>query len=141
VRDDVEHAQAVKTLTHELGHIRADHGTRFTDVYHRSVDCRGIAEIEAESIAYLVTTAAGLDAVGYSVPYVAGWSGGDPALLRATAARVLTTASAIDDELRCIVGPPVATVQTLQNMRPIRSELGPRWPASIGRPEAEPFGR
>ena len=59
VRDDVEPAQAAKTLAHELGHIRADPETRFTDTYHRSVDCRGIAEIEAESIAYLVTSAAG----------------------------------------------------------------------------------
>src|SRR5215210_7289097 len=67
---------AVRTLAHELGHVRADHEGRFADTYHRSVDCRGIAEIEAESIAYLVTTAAGLDSGGYSVPYVAGWSGG-----------------------------------------------------------------
>lgn len=99
IRDDVDPAQAVKTLAHELGHIRAGHDTRFADAYHRSVDCRGIAEIEAESIAYLITTTAGLDVGGYSVPYVAGWSGGDPALLRSTATFVLATATEIDDEL------------------------------------------
>jgi antirestriction protein ArdC len=99
IRDDVDPAQAVKTLAHELGHIRAGHDTRFADAYHRSVDCRGIAEIEAESIAYLITTTAGLDAGGYSVPYVAGWSGGDAALLRSTATFVLVTATEIDDEL------------------------------------------
>ena len=99
IRDDVDPAQAVKTLAHELGHIRAGHDARFADAYHRSVDCRGIAEIEAESIAYLITTTAGLDAGGYSVPYVAGWSGGDPALLRSTATFVLATATEIDDEL------------------------------------------
>ena len=38
---------AVRTLAHELGHVRADHEGRFADTYHRSVDCRGIAEIEA----------------------------------------------------------------------------------------------
>lgn len=63
------------------------------------MDCRGIAEIEAESIAYLITSTAGLDAGGYSVPYVAGWSGGDPALLRSTATFVLATATEIDGEL------------------------------------------
>jgi hypothetical protein len=92
-------AKAGQDLAHELGHIRAGHDTRFADAYHRSVDCRGIAEIEAESIAYLITTTAGLDAGDYSVPYVTGWSGGDPALLRSTATFVLATATEIDNEV------------------------------------------
>lgn len=125
VRDDFDPAQAVKTLAHEVGHIRADHEARFADRYHRSVDCRGIAEIEAESIAYLVTSAAGLDAGGYSVPYVAGWSGGDPALLRATAARVLTTATKIDEVLR----PRAAIPRGLPTPNPQQSpsRLVPAW--------------
>jgi antirestriction protein ArdC len=100
VRADVEPAQAVKTLAHELGHIRAAHENRFQDTYRRSVTCRGIAEVEAESIAYLVTVAAGLDCGAYSVPYVAGWSGGDAALLREIASRVLTIATRVDIDLR-----------------------------------------
>ena len=127
VRDDVEPAQAVKTLAHELGHIRADHETRFTDTYHGSVNCRGIAEIEAESIAYLVTTAAGLNSSGYSVPYVAGWSGGDPAMLRATATRVLTTATKIDEELHGVAGTPIPRGLPTPNLQPIPSRLGPTW--------------
>ncbi|MCZ3390022.1 MAG: ssDNA-binding domain-containing protein [Actinomycetia bacterium] len=119
VRDDVDLAQAVKTLAHELGHIRADHGTRFADTYHRSVDCRGVAEIEAESIAYLVTAAAGLDAGGYSVPYVAGWSGGDPDLLRATATKVLATASKIDEELASTARPGIPDGSTGVRRHPI----------------------
>ena len=125
VRDDVEPAQAAKTLAHELGHIRADHETRFTDTYRRSVNCRGIAEIEAESIAYLVTSAAGLDAGSYSVPYVAGWSGGDPALLRATACRVLATATHIDEELRSVAPAPLPMGLPTPNLEPIPSRLGP----------------
>lgn len=119
VRDDIDPAQAVKTLAHELGHVRADHEGRFTDTYHRSLDCRGVAEIEAESIAYLVTTAAGLDSGGYSVPYVAGWSGGDPALLRATASRVLTTATKIDEELRGVARAPLPRGPLTQDPQPI----------------------
>ena len=99
VREDIHPAQAVKTLAHELGHIRAEHETRFADTYHGSLDCRGVAEIEAESIAYLVTVGAGLDASKYSVPYVAGWSGGDVDLLRATATTVLARACEIDRDL------------------------------------------
>lgn len=127
VRDDVEPAQAAKTLAHELGHIRADHETRFAETYHRSVNCRGVAEIEAESIAYLVTSAAGLDAGSYSVPYVAGWSGGDPALLRSTASRVLTTATKIDEDLRSVAPAPPSVGLLTPNPQPIPCRLGPAW--------------
>ena len=127
VRDDVGPAQAVKTLAHELGHIRADHGTRFADTYHRSVNCRGVAEIEAESIAYLVTAAAGLDVGDYSVPYVAGWSGGDPALIRATATRVLTTASKIDEELSSTARPGIPKGSTGLSWQPMPFRQVPRW--------------
>jgi len=74
---------------HELGHIRADHEHRFPD-YATSRACRGQAEIEAESIAYLVTAQAGLDTAGYSVPYLAGWSGGDIDLMRESMSRVIS---------------------------------------------------
>jgi antirestriction protein ArdC len=94
VIDDVDPAQATKTLAHELGHIRADHEHRFTD-YTTSLRCRGQAEIEAESIAYLVTTDAGLDTANYSVPYLAGWSGGNIDLLRESMTRVITASRAI----------------------------------------------
>lgn len=94
VIDTASPAQFVKTLAHELGHIRADHEHRFTD-YASSISCRGQAEIEAESIAYLVTARAGLDASAYSVPYLAGWSGGDVDLLRESMSRVINVARAI----------------------------------------------
>jgi hypothetical protein len=99
VRDDVDPAQAVKTLAHELGHIRADHEHRFADQYRTSPRCRGQAEVEAESIAHLVTNAAGLDTGAYSVPYLAGWSGNDPTALKAAASRVLDVAARISAQL------------------------------------------
>jgi antirestriction protein ArdC len=83
-------AQLTKTLAHELGHItlhapdvRPDGMTRDT------------AEIEAESVAYVVTAAHGLFADDYSVPHVTGWSGGDLDRVAATATRVLATARTI----------------------------------------------
>ena len=99
VRDDVEPAQAVKTLAHELGHIRADHENRFADRYRTSPRCRGQAEVEAESIAHIVAISAGLDTGAYSVPYLAGWSGNDPTALRSAAARVLDVAASISAQL------------------------------------------
>lgn len=91
VRPDIAGAQAVKTLAHELAHIECGHtvdGFGYTR-------CRGQAEAEAESVAYIVTAWAGLDSGAYTVPYVAGWSGGDPAVLRAAAATVTAAAGRI----------------------------------------------
>ena len=94
VRDDVDPAQAVKTLAHELGHIRADHEHRFPD-YAINHQCRGQAEVEAESIAYLVTASAGLESAAYSVPYVTGWADGDASRLREAASHAITAAGRI----------------------------------------------
>lgn len=93
VRDDVDEAQAVKTLAHELGHIRADHEHRFPD-YGASRACRGRAELEAESIAYLIAASASLDTRSYSVPYLAGWSAGDVGILRESMATIVAVARA-----------------------------------------------
>lgn len=91
VRDDVDDAQAVKTLAHELGHIRADHFARFPE-YAADRACRGQAEIEAESIAYIVTANAGMPSDQYSVPYVAHWSDGDAGKVRACMTAVVSAA-------------------------------------------------
>lgn len=69
VRADVDEAQAVKTLAHELGHVLLPP----VDVFLTS-QCRGLAEVEAESVAYMVTQAHGLDSGQYTFNYVAGWA-------------------------------------------------------------------
>jgi hypothetical protein len=85
VRADVDDAQAVKTLAHELAHV----WLHDPDEGHHH---RGTAEVEAESVAYVICHAAGLASDDYSLPYVAVWSDGDPAVVRATAERVLGAA-------------------------------------------------
>lgn len=122
VRDDVAEAQAAKTLAHELGHIRAHHEHRFLADYRSSLGCRAQAEVEAESIAYLVTSTAGLPADAYSVPYLAGWSGGNADVLRAAATRVICTARAILDDLR--LDHPDAHVPVLEAHRSPAPQLG-----------------
>jgi antirestriction protein ArdC len=123
IGDDLEPAQAVKTLAHELGHIRADHEHRFTD-YATSRECRGQAEVEAESIAYLITAQAGLDSASYSVPYLAGWSGGNIDLLRESMSKVIGVARAAVSISSCgmSVEPPervtVAMAQVTQHTWP-----------------------
>ena len=63
-------AMACRVLAYELGHIAADHETR-------QDAARGVREVEADGIAYLITTTAGLPG-HVTVDYVTGWTGGDP---------------------------------------------------------------
>jgi N-terminal domain of anti-restriction factor ArdC/IrrE N-terminal-like domain len=88
VRDDVSSAQAAKTSAHELAHVLL-HGDRDT------TRDRNHNEVEAESVAYIVCAAQGVEADEYSLGYIAGWSGGNAAVVAETAARVLHAASAI----------------------------------------------
>jgi antirestriction protein ArdC len=120
VRDSVDGAQAVKTLAHELGHIRADHEHRFPD-YAVSHACRGRAEVEAESIAYLVSAQAGVDSTAYSVPYLAGWSEGTTDVLRESMAVVVAVAREVtqgEPESRSPVQPHPAVASDLGRMVP-----------------------
>ena len=56
---------------------------------------RGRREVEAESVAFIVCHHHGLASDGYSLPYVAGWSGGDRDIVRQTAERVTGCARAV----------------------------------------------
>lgn len=87
IADRLSPAGACKTLAHELGHIRLGHETELAG-------CRGRVEVEAESVAFLVTTAAGLDASSYSFPYVARWAP-EPGVVQAAAERVIPAAREI----------------------------------------------
>lgn len=84
VRPDLEEAQAVATLAHELGHIRAGHDDRPIGRRQR--------ETEADSITYVVCCAHGLDPTAAATPYAASWSNGDPKILQAAAETVHRTA-------------------------------------------------
>jgi hypothetical protein len=61
--------------------------------------CHGRCEVEAESVAYPVCPRLGMDALDYSLPYVARWAGGDIELVRQTADRVVTVARSIVNDL------------------------------------------
>ncbi len=80
--------QADKTLCHELGHVLLHDESRVTTG-------RDLAEIEAESVAFIVCNALGIDSASYSLAYVALWAAGDIDRIRATAERVVTTSHAV----------------------------------------------
>ncbi len=91
VSSAVDDAQAVKTLIHELAHLECGHVVDLPTY----ATCRGRCEVEAESVAYVVAAAHGLDAGGYSFAYVAGWAGGDLTRVRQAAETVTKTARTI----------------------------------------------
>ncbi len=95
VRDDVDDAQAAKTLAHELGHVLL-HGPAEEPGEDR---CRGEKEVEAESVAFLVSAALGLSTDDYSFGYVTTWSGSKPEAVLKTANRTKNAARAILETL------------------------------------------
>jgi len=84
---------AVKTSLHEAAHM----------LLHTSEEgmktLRDTAELEAESVAYIVGGLLGLDTTDYSIGYLTGWAEGDGEAVKATATRVLKTAHIIIEAL------------------------------------------
>ncbi|NEN07703.1 ImmA/IrrE family metallo-endopeptidase [Diaminobutyricibacter tongyongensis] len=83
--------QAAKTLIHETAHILLGHTENLADYSHH----RGLAETEAESVAYVVAGLTGFDTSDYSIGYIAGWANADSTLIASTATRVLRTVHTI----------------------------------------------
>jgi len=67
VSSEVSDVQAVKTLAHELAHAV---------LHENALQDRATAELEAESVAYIISSELGLDSSEYTFGYVATWAGG-----------------------------------------------------------------
>jgi hypothetical protein len=67
--------ERIAVLAHELGHVFL-HGPddNVGKLYGSSVDHRGLAEVEAESVAYTVLKAHGIDRGPQSASYLYGWA-------------------------------------------------------------------
>jgi hypothetical protein len=88
-------AQQVKTLAHELAHA----------MLHEEFTDRALAELEAESVAYVVCNAIGMATDEYSFGYVAGWAGGgDEAIagIKASGQRIQQAANRILDGVEVV---------------------------------------
>ena len=138
VRMDMDDAAQVKTLAHELGHVML-HGPDNADAAMH----RGIAEVEAESVALMVAAAHGLDTTSYTVPYVSSWASSVPGrspveVVQSTAERVRRTAVTVLDELDTAqIGdgnPPGLDREALAARPPARSV------ATISRQKGEVLG-
>jgi antirestriction protein ArdC len=97
IRHDLKGAPATKTLVHERAHIALGHGAEL-----RAGGCRDRLEVEAESVAFMVCTEAGMATESYSLPYVARWAEGDAKVIAQTAERVVTAARAISEAIEAL---------------------------------------
>ena len=88
VRTSNSPMQRVKTLAHELGHA----------LLHEQYDNRPLAELEAESVAFIVCANSGINSDDYTFGYVANWvGGGDEArdAIKASGGRIQRAADTI----------------------------------------------
>lgn len=101
ISNELSELQSVKTLVHELAHSRLHH-RQGADPIKKD---RPTAEIEAESVAFVVCQHLGLDTSDYSFEYLAGWSGDEQIKeLRASLPIIQKTSDAIITELEALLG-------------------------------------
>ena len=70
VKEGMSDAQTIKTLLHEIAHAKLGHGDK---------DCpydRATRELQAESVAYVVSGYLGIDTGDYTFEYLASWNEG-----------------------------------------------------------------
>lgn len=77
IRDDLCDLQTISTSIHECGHALAHSEVRDDFLGLMKSEVRSIKEIEAESIALVVSSYLHLDTSNFNFSYILGWSNGD----------------------------------------------------------------
>ncbi|WP_329484260.1 ImmA/IrrE family metallo-endopeptidase [Kribbella sp. NBC_01484] len=72
IRSGLDDVTAVSRLAHEVAHLRMHSARQVASA--GSIMCRGMREIEAESVAYILMAHHGLSTGGSSFRYVASWA-------------------------------------------------------------------
>jgi hypothetical protein len=121
VRPNVSTAQAVKTLIHELAHA----------LLHAEgpVASREVAEVEVESVGFIVCDALGFDSGEYSFPYVTRWAEGSTEVVKETAERAVGCAKEI-----------LVALETLPRRRRPRNGGGCRYRRDLEADRPSPSG-
>lgn len=98
IQKDMSDSQTLKTAIHESAHARLHDLDLIKDP--EKIKDRLTKEVEAESVAYCVCSALGIDTSDYSFPYIAGWSSGkEMKELKASMDTIRQTAGSLIDEL------------------------------------------
>ena len=104
IRQGMSEMQTMKTCIHEMTHAEL-HDRQKLKEEGRKIS-RETAEVEAESVAYIVCEYFGLDTSEYSFPYIAGWSSSQEMKeLKASMDRIRTTADGMIGDLCRVMYP------------------------------------
>ncbi len=96
VKEGLSELQSVKTMIHEIAHATFGHGGK-DDKWDRQTK-----EVQAESVAYWVTSMLGLDTSEYSFGYIAGWSSSkEVSELKENLEIIKNTADKLSSEIEC----------------------------------------
>jgi hypothetical protein len=100
INSDRSPRQKAATLAHELAHIECGHGAESADYHVGEGGQRNRMEIEAESVAFVISRRFGLEEPGQkSFGYIAGWSQGDNKLVASTAENVCKAVRSIFERI------------------------------------------
>ena len=77
IQDGMPYAKTLTTLIHEIGHALAETRARINFQGLTPKEQTKIKEIEAESIAFVVSNKLGLNTADFNMAYITAWSDGD----------------------------------------------------------------
>lgn len=99
IKESLSKADTAATLVHEVAHML---------MHIKSDKPRPTKEIEAESVAYIVSARLGFDISPRSIKYVAGWAGFNAENVEVTARTVIDVSGELLEQLESVVSLPVA---------------------------------
>lgn len=114
IRKGMSESQNIKTLLHEIAHSKlhkvpeahpnnsnTSNGNDTSEAHPNDSNAlsRNGKEVEAESVAFVVSTYFGIDTSSYSFPYIVGWEEKDESLLRHSLKRIRDTAHVLITQL------------------------------------------
>ena len=91
--------QQAKTTIHELAHFNLHLEDDFN-----YLSCRGLAEVQAESVAFTVLKFLGLDSSDYSLNYIKGWASDDLKEFKSSLKEIVETSQKIIKDLELTQG-------------------------------------
>lgn len=144
IRPDLSRAEAAMTLMHELGHVLACDGVTLAG---STADCRGVRQLEADSIAYVVAVRLGMEQPDRYWPQVASWAGTDSRAgphdtIRTAGTRIIAAATTISQHLDAVLDTNqpwsrvVRPARHSERSQPGRGELVPIQQTSVAQAQA-----
>jgi len=130
VRSGLEGPDTARALIHELGHVLV-HGGLVHPPGISTAGCRGIQKVEADSVAFAMSTRLDMDTSAWLLPYVTSWAGSDPRAPReqtilSTGERITAAATTIAAHLdvALFTKPSMEAVPVLARTREVAASAG-----------------